>query len=191
MRNLGQALGVEAMSLYTHIRGKEDLLDGMADRVIGRIDVPPAGEDWQATIRATILAARAVLLQHAWVARVMESREQPGPATVDYMNRVATILVDGGFPMPLAHHGLHALGSRVFGFNQDLFDDTPGDDPAAAAAVVERLATVYPNLAAIAATASHEGGLGGCDDDIEFAFGLDLILDGLERRRAAAEPTDE
>src|SRR5690349_13234469 len=92
MRNLGQALGVEAMSLYTHIRGKEDLLDGMADRVIGRIDLPPAGEDWQATIRATILAARAVLLQHAWAARVMESREQPGPATVDYMNRVATIL---------------------------------------------------------------------------------------------------
>jgi AcrR family transcriptional regulator len=189
MRNLGQLLGVEAMSLYTHVRGKEDLLDGMADRVVAQIEPSPDGADWRATMRATIMAARAVFLEHAWAARVMESREQPGPASVAYMNRIATILVDGGFPVPLAHHGLHALGSRVFGFNQDLFDDKADDEAPAAADILEQLAAIYPNLAAIAATASHEGGLGGCDDDIEFAFGLDLVLDGLEARRAAVERT--
>ena len=77
---------------------------------------------------------------------------------------------------------MHVLGSRVLGFNQDLYDDSGVPDEAAAAFAAQ-LASVYPNIAAIAGAASHEGGLGGCDDDYEFAFGLDLILDGLERRR--------
>ena len=93
-------------------------------------------------------------------------------------------MLDGGFGPELAHHGLHVLGSRVLGFNQDLFDDKGAADPQAAAAIARELAQAYPSVAAIAFAASHEGGLGGCDDDVEFAFGLDLILDGLERARA-------
>jgi AcrR family transcriptional regulator len=183
MRRLGQELGVEAMSLYTHVRSKDDVLDGMADAVVERIAVGRRGHGWQQTLRAMILGARTVMLNHPWAARVIETREQPGPATIRYMDAVAATLLDGGFTVDIAHHAMHVLGSRVLGFGQDLFDDG-ADDPEAAATIARELAPAFPAVAAIALAASHEGGLGGCDDDVEFAFGLDLILDGLERERA-------
>jgi len=183
MRNLGQELGIEAMSLYTHIRGKEDLLDGMVDAVVAEIPVDVEGPDWRTTLRRTILDARAVMLRHKWAARVIETRSAPGLPTLAYMEAVTGIVRDGGFTVDLTHHAMHVLGSRVFGFNQDLFDDSGVPDAETAAAFAAQLASAYPNIAAIAGAASHEGGIGGCDDDYEFAFGLDLILDGLERRR--------
>ena len=186
MRRLAQELGVEAMSLYTHVRSKDDLLDGMADAVVARVSPPVRPGGWLMTLRAMVLAARRELLRHPWSARVIETRAAPGPATIAYMDRIARILREGGFSADLAHHALHVLGSRVMEFSQDLFDDKADVDPGEAAAFAERLAGRYPNIAAIALAASHEGGLGGCDDDIEFAFGLDLILEGLEARRVAA-----
>jgi AcrR family transcriptional regulator len=183
MRRLGQVLGIEAMSLYTHVRSKDDLLDGMADAIVALVPIDHAAGDWQTRLRLTILSARDVLLRHPWSARVIESRAEAGPATIRYMDVVAGVLLDGGFSADLAHHALHVLGSRVLGFSQDLFDDKAEVDPDAAAAFARALAGVYPSVGAIALAASHEGGLGGCDDDIEFAFGLDLILDGLEARR--------
>jgi len=184
MRRLGQELGIEAMSLYTHIRGKEDLLDGMVDMVVAEIPVDAAGPDWRTTLRHQILAARSVMLRHRWAARIIETRNEPGPAILAYMETATGIIRDGGFTVDLTHHAMHVLGSRVLGFNQDLFDDSGVPDPKAAAAFAAQMASAYPNIAAIAGAASHEGGLGGCDDDYEFAFGLDLILDGLERRRS-------
>jgi AcrR family transcriptional regulator len=183
MRNLGQELGIEAMSLYTHIRGKEDLLDGMVDVVVGEIPIDIEGADWTTTLRRTIIGARTVMLRHRWAARVIETRNAPGPATLAYMEAVTGIVRDGGFSVDLTHHAMHVLGSRVLGFNQDLYDDSGVPDPETAATFAAQLAAAYPNVAAIAMAASHEDGLGGCDDDYEFAFGLDLILDGLERRR--------
>jgi AcrR family transcriptional regulator len=185
MRNLGQELGIEAMSLYTHIRGKEDLLDGMVDVVVAEIPIDTAGPDWRTTLRRSILAARAVMLRHRWAARVIETRTVPGPATLAYMEAVTGIVRGGGFSVDLTHHAMHVLGSRVLGFNQDLYDDSGPADPEAVAAFAAQLAEAFPNIAAIASAASHEDGLGGCDDDYEFAFGLDLILDGLERRRVS------
>jgi RNA polymerase-binding transcription factor DksA len=126
------------------------------------------------------------MLSHPWAARVIETRAEPGPATISYMDAIAAILLDGGFNVELAHHGLHVLGSRVLGFNQDLFDDKSAVDPDTAAAVAHELARLYPSVGAIALAASHEGGLGGCDDEVEFEFGLDLILEGLERERVRA-----
>jgi hypothetical protein len=117
---------------------------------------------------------------------VIETRAVPGPATIAYMDGVAGILRDGGFSDDLAHHSLHVLGSRILGFSQDLYDDKSDADPGQAAAFAAEFLQAFPNVAAIAMAASHEGGLGGCDDDVEFAFGLDLILDGLEARRAGA-----
>jgi len=184
MRRLGQELGIEAMSLYTHIRGKEDLLDGMVDMVVAEIPVDTAGPDWRTTLRRQILAARSVMLRHRWAARIIETRNEPGPAILAYMETATGIIRDGGFTVDLTHHAMHVLGSRVLGFNQDLFDDSGVPDPEVAAAFAAQMASAYPNIAAIAGAASHEGGLGGCDDDYEFAFGLDLILDGLERRRS-------
>jgi AcrR family transcriptional regulator len=184
MRKLGQQLGIEAMSLYTHVKSKDDLLDGMADAVVATVPTDRHGPDWKATLRETILGSRDAMLHHPWAAGVIESREAPGPATIQYMDAVARILLEAGFSADLAHHSLHVLGSRVLGFSQDLFDDKAQVDPEAAAAVARQLASVYPSVGAIALAASHEGGLGGCDDDVEFRFGLEIILDGLERRRA-------
>ena len=186
MRRLGQDLGIEAMSLYTHVRGKEDLLDGMVDVVVGEIPIDVDGPDWRTTLRRQVLAARGVMLRHRWAARIIETRTTPGPANLGYMEAVTGIVLGGGFTVDLTHHAMHVLGSRVLGFSQDLYNDSGVPDPEVAAAWATQLASVYPNIGALAMTASHEGGIGGCDDDYEFAFGLDLILEGLERRRVAA-----
>src|SRR3954451_9012567 len=95
MRNLGQELGVEAMSLYTHVRGKDDLLDGMVDTVVGEIAVDTAGADWQTSLRRSILGARAVMLRHRWAARVIETRTTPGLATLRYMEAMTGVIRDG------------------------------------------------------------------------------------------------
>ena len=112
MRRLGQDLGIEAMSLYTHVRGKDDLLDGMVDVVVGEIPIDVEGPDWRTTLRRTILAARRVMLRHRWAARIIETRSAPGPATLRYMEAVTGILLGGGFSVDLTHHAMHVLGSR-------------------------------------------------------------------------------
>ena len=188
MRKLAHQLGVDPMSLYNHVRDKEDLLDGIVDVVVGEIEPVPDGADWRSSLRATILAARRTLLLHPWAARVIESRADPSPSTLRHMERVMDIIRSAGFSLDLAHHALHVLGSRVLGFSQDLFDDSDDarPDPEAAALLARQLAVSHPRLGELAAAVTHEGGLGGCDDDVEFAFGLDLILDGLDRLRGAA-----
>ena len=187
MRRLGLELGVEAMALYRHVRDKEALLDGMIDTVVGEIARPPAGADWRASMRALALAAREVMLRHRWAPAVLVSRPDIGPATLGHVDAVLGILASGGFGIDQAHHALHVLGSRVFGFTQDPFNDATDSpaDPAQSAAFARAIAPTFPHVAELALAASHGGALGGCDDDFEFAFGLDLILDGLERARSA------
>ena len=186
MRKLAQELGVEAMSLYNHVRNKDDILDGIADGVVTEIELCPSGADWKTSMRQQVISARQVLLRHPWAPRVIEARTTVSPAILRYMDSVIGILREGGFSIDMAHHALHVLGSRVLGFNQDLFDDsddqTPGPEMAA---MLARVLADYPYAAEMAMAVSHQGGLGGCDDDAEFEFGLDLILDGLERLRAA------
>ena len=186
MRKLGQELGVDAMSLYHHVQNKDEILDGIVDVVVAEIDVTTTGTDWRVTMRQLVMAARVVMLRHPWAPRVIESRTDPGPATMRYMESVLAILRGGGFSLDLAHHAMHVLGSRVLGFNQDLYDDSDaGRDSPEMAALVRQMEDRYPYIAELALAVSHEGGLGGCDDDVELAFGLDLILDGLESLRAA------
>jgi AcrR family transcriptional regulator len=188
MRKLAQELGVEAMSLYNHVRNKDDVLDGVVDVVVGEIQIPRETSDWKASLRQTVLSARAALLRHPWAPRVIESRKNPSPATFQYFESVIGILRKGGFSVDLTHHALHALGSRVLGFTQELFNDS--DEMASgpdAAAMFAQMADKFPYMTEMAMAVTHDGGLGGCDDDVEFAFALDLILDGLERSRDAAE----
>jgi hypothetical protein len=118
----------------------------------------------------------------------MEERKTVGPAFLAYLNAVMAILRAGGFSLELAHHTIHVLGSRILGFDQDLFEDKndPRPEPEAAASLAQAMAEHYPYLAELALAATHDGGLGGCDDDVEFGFGLDLILDGLEALRASS-----
>lgn len=184
MRKLAQTLGVEAMSLYNHVRNKSDILDGIVDVVVGEIEVCSSDADWKATLRQQVMSARKVLLRHPWAPPVIESRTGMSPAMIGYMNAVIGLLREGGFSIKLAHHAIHVLGSRVLGFTQDLFDDSTELSPEMAAMVARELADNYPYAAEMAMAVSHDGGLGGCDDDLEFEFGLDLILDGFEQLRA-------
>jgi AcrR family transcriptional regulator len=185
MRRLGQELGVDAMALYRHVRNKDDLLDGIVEVIVAEIERPSPTGDWKAGLREQAMAARRVMLRHPWARRVLEVRPKGGPVFLGYVESVLATLYDGGFSIDLAHHTLHVLGSRIFGFNQDLFEDSgePDLSPEVVAALTRALAA-YPRVAELARSVSHEGVLGPCDDDVEFAFGLDLILDGLERSRA-------
>ena len=184
MRKLGQELGVEGMALYRHVRDKDAILDGIVDVVMNEVDAPAGTGDWKTALRQLSLAARDVMLRHPWAPAVIVSRPEVGPATLRHIDHVLRLLEAGGFALDIAHHALHVLGSRVFGFTQDPFNDTTDvrADAATAAAIAQALSVIYPNVGKLAAAATHDGGLGGCDDDFEFAFGLDLILDGLERR---------
>jgi AcrR family transcriptional regulator len=181
MRRLAQELGVEAMSLYTHVRNKEDLLDGMVDAVIGEIPTSADGADWKTSLRQMALAARGVVLTHPWAPNPIESRTTPGPAMMRYVNTVLGVLREGGFTVAQVHHALHILGSRLLGFTQDLFDDSGDLEPETAASLASELAAALPYVAEMAIAVTHGGALGGCDDDIEFEFALDFILDGLDR----------
>jgi hypothetical protein len=127
------------------------------------------------------------MLRHPWAPRVIAERPAMGQALLGYTESVLAILLDGGFSLELTHHAMHVLSSRVLGFNQDLFEDknTSGPSPETAAIMAREMADRFPRITELAQAASHEGVLGPCDDDEEFSFGLEVILEGLERRRAA------
>ncbi len=191
MRNLAQHLGVEAMSLYYHVANKASLLDGVVEVIVGEIseaiaglDAPEPEDDWKDAMRVRILAAREVLLRHKWAPEVIEQRSSMSPAVIFYFEGILEIMRRGGFSYDLAHHALHALGSRALGFTQELFqpDDTATED--ASEEMLAEMATQLPYLSGMMSEIVHEGPdstLGWCDDQTEFEFGLDLMLDGLDR----------
>jgi AcrR family transcriptional regulator len=186
MRRIAQQLGVVPMALYKHVANKGELLDGMIDVVVGEIDPPLADSDWQTRVRERILSARRTLLRHPWASKVIESRDEPTPTVIGYMDSMMGIFRAGGFSIDLMHHTLHVMGSRLLGFSQELYDDTASMPPEEAAAMWSQLAGQYPNIAELTSTISHDEGSvvgGGCDDQFEFEFALDLLLDGIERLR--------
>jgi AcrR family transcriptional regulator len=183
MRRLAQELGIEAMSLYTHVRNKEDLLDGIADAVIGAIPADTGAAGWRTSLRQMALAARGVMLRHPWAPRAIETRAAPGPAALTYINTILGILREGGFSIAQTHRALHILGSRLLGFTQELFDDSADADQQAAPTLPPGFAAAFPHAAEMALAVTHGGALGPCDDDSEFEFALDFILDGLDRLR--------
>ncbi|WP_410631390.1 TetR/AcrR family transcriptional regulator [Amycolatopsis sp. cmx-4-83] len=186
MRRLAEELGAEAMSLYYHVAKKEDVLAGIVDVVaqeineaVARLD---AGPDWKDTARRRILAARAVLLRHRWAPALFGTRSSTSVAVLKYYDNLVGLMREGGFSHDRIHHALHALGSRALGFSQEPFD--PGPD--ASAEVSAEVAAQLPNLVAMLSEIAHDhpgSTLGWCDDQAEFEFGLDLILDGLDRVR--------
>jgi AcrR family transcriptional regulator len=183
MRRLAQDLGVEAMSLYTHVRSKDDLLDGMTDTVISMIPVDADAADWRTSLRRMALSARGVMLRHPWAPHTIETRAAPGPAGIAYINAVLGILREGGFSIAQTHHALHILGSRMLGFAQAIFDDSADPDSQASASLPDEFAAAFPYAAEMALAVTHGGIIGPCDGDDEFEFALDFILDGLHRLR--------
>jgi AcrR family transcriptional regulator len=184
MRKIALELGVVPMALYKHVSNKDEMLDGMVDVVVGEIDPPAKGADWKTAIRQRVLSARSALLRHPWASRVMESRTSPTPVVLEYMDSMIGIFRVGGFSIDLTHHAMHAMGSRLLGFTQELFDDRADVDSELEAVVLRELAGKYPYIAEIVMAITHDEAsvVGqGCDDQFEFA--LDLMLDGLERLR--------
>ncbi len=197
MRNLASELGVEAMSLYYHVANKEEVLDGIVDVIgneinleIGAIDESPAGSDWKQAMRERILTARQVLLRHPWAPGVIESRVSISPSILLYYDALLGLFRSGGFSYDLAHHAMHALGSRALGFTQELFDPAGGDaNEPDSDEVLAQMAAQAPYLVEMLSEISHDGPestLGWCDDQTEFEFGLDLILGGLDLARTRA-----
>lgn len=187
MRRLGQELGVEAMSLYNHVANKEALLDGMVDVVFSEIPLPTGADTWKTAMRRRAVAVRAALSRHRWAIGLMESRTTPGPATLRHHDAVIGCLRDAGFAIDLVAHAFSVLDSYIYGFalqERSLPFDTPEETSQLAQAMLAQFpAEEYPHLAEL----THEHVLQpGYDYAEEYEYGLDLILDGLDRTADAA-----
>jgi AcrR family transcriptional regulator len=182
MRKLGDALGVEAMSLYNHVSNKSELLDRMVDVVFAEIDLPPADVDWRTAMRTRALSARRVLTRHWWAIGLMESRSAPGPATLRHHDAMLGCLRRAGFTVAMTGHAYALLDSFVYGFavqETSLPFDSPEDAAQVAHDILRQApAGEYPYLAELAAERVMQADY---DFGDEFEVGLDLLLDSLQR----------
>jgi AcrR family transcriptional regulator len=180
MRKIGEQLGVEAMSLYRHVRNKEDILDGMVDLVFSEIELPASGAEWRAAMRQRAISARAALARHPWAIRLMEARTRPGPANLRHHDAVLGSLRAAGFSSRMATRAYNVLDSYLYGFalqEMSLPFEAPEELSAAAETLLRQIpGDEYPHLRDVA-TEFAASGFVYAD---EFVFGLDLILDGLE-----------
>ncbi len=187
MRRLAQELGVVPMALYKHVANKDELLDGMVDIVFGEIESPAIGDDWRSAMRGRAISAREALKRHSWAIGLMETRS-PGPANLENHNAVMGCLREAGFSFKTAIHAYSVQDAYIYGFAQQektLGFQTPGDAGAAAQRRARAIGALdaYPYLAEIAAKLPESG----YDNAVEFTWGLDLILDGLDRCRDRQE----
>jgi AcrR family transcriptional regulator len=178
MRRLASELGVEAMSLYHHVANKDDVLDGITDRVVSEIEVPPSGTPWRAAMRDRAISAHGVLLAHPWAATMIMSRFNIGPGITRYLDATFGRLREGGFSIHGALDAWHTLDSHIYGFTlQELqlpFD--AADNAQVSADVIELFdPTQFPYVVEVVTEISKTGRVE------HFEFGLDLILDGLQR----------
>ena len=186
MRKLGQELGVEAMALYHHFANKDDLVDGMVDLVFGEIELPPSSRDWRTAMRQRAIGVRNALLRHRWAVGLMESRRRPGPANLRHHDAVIGSLRAGGFDIGMAAHAYSVLDSYIYGFaltKMNLPFETSDDVADVAQSMLEPFPPdEYPHMLEILTDHVMKPGY---DYGEEFEYGLDLILDGLEKVRGA------
>jgi AcrR family transcriptional regulator len=181
MRNLGQKLGVEAMSLYNHVANKDDILDGIVDMVFGEIALPSVGAAWKPAMRKRAISAHEALMRHPWAPSLMQSRTTPGPATMRHHNSVLGTLRSSGFTLVMAAHAFSVIDGYVYGFAlQQINIPLQSREQVAEVGegILRRLGDEYPHLAEMITKHAMKPGY---DYAKEFEFGLDLILDGLER----------
>jgi AcrR family transcriptional regulator len=192
MRRLSAELGVVPMALYKHVANKDELLDAMINAIVAEIDPPRTDIDWKTAVRERILSARRMLLRHPWASRVMESRTRPTPNVMAYMDSMIAMFTAGGFSIDLVHHVMHAMGSRLMGFTQEMFNDRTDEEQPFRPEMLEQLRQVYPSIYSLYLTVNHEDTSivgSGCDDQFEFEFALDLMLDGIERLKKRTPKT--
>jgi AcrR family transcriptional regulator len=188
MRGLAQSLGVVPMALYKHVAHKDELLDGMVDVVFGEIELPTPGGDWKAALRDRAVSTRAALQRHPWAIGLMEIRT-PGPANLRNHDAVMGCLREAGFSFATAIHAYSVQDAYIYGFalqEKTLNLETPESAGKAAQRRAEAVGGLgdYPYLAEIVEKLPETG----YDNDVEFLWGLDLILDGLERLRSRRPP---
>ena len=187
MRKLGQALGVEAMAVYYHVANKDRVLDGMVDLVFGEIDLPVPGADWRVAMRQRALSLRDALGRHRWAIGMMESRAHPGSANLRHHDAVIGCLRAAGFDMAMAAHAYSLLDGYIYGFaltKMSLPFDATTDIAEMAESMLEPFPPGdYPNLAAFITEHAMQPGYDYAD---EFEYGLDIIIDGLDRMRASS-----
>jgi AcrR family transcriptional regulator len=181
MRELGRRLGVEAASLYNHVAGKDDLLGGLTDLAAIEIELPPSDVYWKDAMRRRAVSARGVFLRHRWAAALLDSREWRGPYSLTYADRVLGTLIEAGFSPVIASWAFIGLDSYIYGFERQRSNFSMADDVDTIEVAQEVLAAIpqgeYPSLAAVAMEYADKP----YDEDAAFEFGLNLILDGLER----------
>jgi len=183
MRKLGNRLGVEAMSLYNHIANKDEILDGLIETVLGEIDTPSVDDDWKDGMRRRATSAREVFRRHPWAMEVVERHSQStSPQRLAYHDEILGVLRNAGYDDRFAMRTFSILDAYIFGFIlQELslsFDDDAGLQEVGAD-LMRQMAESYPHLTQVTANAMAQG----YDQAEEFRFGLDLILDALERQR--------
>ena len=181
MRSIGQKLGVEAMSLYNHVANKDDIVDGMVDLVFSEIDLPTSEADWKSAMRERAIAVRDALLRHRWAIGLMESRRNPGPATLRHHDAVIGSLRAAGFDMAMAAHIYPLLDSYIYGFAMTQMN-LPFENTAEIADVAQSMLQAFPinEYANLAAFITEHAMKPGYDHANEFEWGLDVILDGLD-----------
>lgn len=184
MRRLGQELGVEAMSLYHHVSSKEDLLDALADHLLAQVTVPPPGTPWRTALDARAVSLRALLRPRPWAFRVIEGRGPSSPVRMGYPDAVLGLLRGDGFSAPNAIRAFVLIDAYVYGFllQESTWEFDMDDLGTEVAAMQDAMPTgQYPWLREAMETVVAPGARLGIDD--QFRFGLDLLLDGLERIR--------
>ena len=184
MRRLAQELGVEAMSLYHHVRNKQDLLGGICDLVVREFVLPAPGDPWKAAVRRTAISAYEALIRHPWAASLLLSGSTESQARIRYMDAVLGAFRMGGFSAGMTDHAYHALDSHIMGFTLWVVGMNLGTHEELAAMAADFLRDLprdeFPHL--VEHIDQHLKPRDP-DEEGEFAFGLDLILDGLERLR--------
>jgi AcrR family transcriptional regulator len=184
MRRLGRVLGVNPMSLYNHVADKDDLLDGLADVAVGEIELPSSGDEWSSAMRRRAISARGMLERHPWAAGLIESRTSSSPVRLRYPETVVGSLRQAGFSVEMSIHAFFTLDSYIYGFalqEHNLPAGTPEELGRVAEMTLAALPPEeYPYLREL--IVDHVAKVGFRYED-EFAFGLELILDGLERAR--------
>jgi AcrR family transcriptional regulator len=188
MRKLAKELGVEAMSLYNHVASKDDLLDGMVDIVFGEIEPPPTDVDWKTAMRTRAVSTREVLGRHRWAIGGMEGRSSHGAANLNLHNAVLGCLRAAGFSIEMTVHAYSVLDAYIYGFalqERDMSSETADDFAAEAQRQMREYQAVlseYPHLVEVVGGYVAKAGY---DYATEFVFGLDVILDALDRLRDA------
>ena len=182
MRKLAQALGVKAMSLYNHVANKDDIIDGIVDIVVSEIEVPDLTANWKTAMWKRATSAHAVLLRHPWATMPLVSRINVGPAMLRYVDATLGCLLEAGFSSEMADHAWNVIDSHIYGFTlQELnFPVEAADYSATAADYLPMIpADKYPYMNRL----SHQVAEGDYDGIHEFEFGLEIILDGLDKFR--------